>query len=73
MTQDDSVELSRLFTLWLAGLPGESPMREVAEEIDKLIAPRCRHRMFIARRRGMHEWIEQARTLNAVSSASCWR
>ena len=38
MTQDDLVELSRLFTLWLAGLPGESPMREVAEEIDKLIA-----------------------------------
>ena len=38
MTQGDLVELSRLFTLWLAGLPGESPMREVAEEIDKLIA-----------------------------------
>ncbi len=38
MTQDDLVELSRLFTLWLAGLPGESPAREVAEEIDKLIA-----------------------------------
>jgi hypothetical protein len=38
MTQDDLVELSRLFTLWLAALPGESPVREVAEEIDKLIA-----------------------------------
>ena len=38
MTQDDLVELSRLFSLWLAVLPGESPVREVAEEIDKLIA-----------------------------------
>ena len=38
MTETDLIELSRLFTQWMAKLPADSPMREAAEEIDKLIA-----------------------------------
>ena len=38
MTETDLIELSRLFTQWMAKLPANSPMREAAEEIDKRIA-----------------------------------
>jgi hypothetical protein len=38
MTENELIELSRLFTQWIAKLPADSPMREAAEEIDKLIA-----------------------------------
>jgi hypothetical protein len=38
MTENELIELSRLFTQWLDRLPLESSVREAAEEIDKLIA-----------------------------------
>jgi hypothetical protein len=59
MTETDLIELSRLFTQWMAKLPADSPMRGAAEEIDKLIAHDAAAGLPLSKGRGGWSWYGQ--------------